>query len=320
MGLRERLNLRRWRPTRLALDVQDRYSELHGGELASAITLSAFLSLLPLLLVAIAVLGFFSAASSKDLAQQVIDNLSLDKASQTAELITDAIQTAEKSRKAASVLGLAGLLWTGLGVVNALQYAWNTAWQVPGRGLRDKAVGLAWLCGAGLVFSGLLRRLGRFPAAPLVPRADRDPHRAGHRDRAVDVDLPHPPQPPGRLAGPAPRRHRGRDRFRDPEGAGLVRRTAGGGVVVGALRACRRRLRRSGLAAPVRPARRLRRRRRGRRVGKATRHRGAHHRGSRPAGGGPGRARPAPESSATPPNGAGNRSLKAWRSDRSARR
>jgi membrane protein len=152
VGLRERLSLRRWRPTRLALDVQDRYSELHGGELASAITLSAFLSLLPLLLVAIAVLGFFSAASSKDLAQQVIDNLSLDKASQTAELITDAIQTAERSRKAASVLGLAGLLWTGLGVVNALQYAWNTAWQVPGRGLRDKAVGLAWLCGAGLLF------------------------------------------------------------------------------------------------------------------------------------------------------------------------
>ena len=152
MGLRERLSLRRWRPTRLALDVQDRYSELHGGELASAITLSAFLSLLPLLLVGIAVLGFFSAASSKDLAKEVIENLQLDRSSQTAELIGDAMRTAETSRKAASVLGLAGLLWTGLGVVNALQYAWNTAWQVPGRGLRDKAVGLAWLCGAGVVF------------------------------------------------------------------------------------------------------------------------------------------------------------------------
>lgn len=152
MGLRERLSPRRWRPARLALEVQDRYSELHGGELASAITLSAFLSLLPLLLVAIAVLGFFSASSSKDLAKEVIDNLSLDKASQTAELITDAISTAESSRKAASVLGLAGLLWTGLGVVNALQYAWNTAWQVPGRGLRDKAVGLGWLAGAGVLF------------------------------------------------------------------------------------------------------------------------------------------------------------------------
>jgi membrane protein len=152
VGLGERLSLRRWRPARLALDVQDRYSELHGGELASAITLSAFLSLLPLLLVAIAVLGFFSAASSKDLAKEVIENLQLDRSSQTAELITDAMRTAESSRKAASVVGFAGLLWTGLGVVNALQYAWNTAWQVPGRGLRDKAVGLAWLAGAGVLF------------------------------------------------------------------------------------------------------------------------------------------------------------------------
>lgn len=154
MGLPERLSPRRWRPSRLALDVQDRYSELHGGEMASAITLSAFLSILPLLLVGIAVLGFFSAASSKDLAKQFVDQLQLDKSSDTARLITEAMHTAESSRKAASVVGLAGLLWTGLGVVNALQYAWNTVWQVPGRGLRDKAVGLGWLSGAGLLFVG----------------------------------------------------------------------------------------------------------------------------------------------------------------------
>lgn len=153
MGLRERLSPRRWRPVRLGLDVHNRYNELHGGNMASAITLSAFLSLLPLLLVGIAVLGFFSAASSKDLAKEVIDNLQLDQSSQTAELVADAIRTAESSRKAASVLGFAGLLWTGLGLVNALQYAWNTAWQVPGRGLKDKGVGLAWLCGGGVLFA-----------------------------------------------------------------------------------------------------------------------------------------------------------------------
>ena len=154
MGLPERLSPRRWRPTRLALEVQDRYSELHGGEMASAITLSAFLSILPLLLVGIAVLGFFSAASSKDLAKQFVDQLQLDKSSDTARLITEAMHTAESSRKAASVLGLAGLLWSGLGVVNALQYAWNTAWQVPGRGMKDKAVGLGWLFGGGVLFVG----------------------------------------------------------------------------------------------------------------------------------------------------------------------
>ena len=153
MGQPERPSLRRWRPARLAVDVQSRYRELHGRELALAITLSAFLSLLPLLLVGIAIFGFFSAAASKDLAQEAVKRLGLAQSSDTARLITEAMHTAESSRKAASVVGFAGLLWTGLGVVKALQYAWNTAWQVPGRGLRDKAVGLAWLGGAGLLFA-----------------------------------------------------------------------------------------------------------------------------------------------------------------------
>ena len=154
MGQRERLSQRRWRPARLALAVQGRYKELHGRELALAITLSGFLSLLPLLVLGIAVFGFFSAAASKDLAKEAVDRLGLAQSSDTARLITEAMHTAESSRKAASVVGLAGLLWTGLGLVRALQYAWNTAWQVPGRGLRDRAVGLAWLGGAGLLFAG----------------------------------------------------------------------------------------------------------------------------------------------------------------------
>ena len=154
MGESERLSSRGRRPARLAVAVQGRYRELHGREMALAITLSAFLSLLPLLLVGIAIVGFFSAASSKDLAKEVVDQLGLARSSDTARLITEAMHTAESSRKAASVVGLAGLLWTGLGVVRALQYAWNTAWQVPGRGLRDRAIGLAWLGGAGLLFAG----------------------------------------------------------------------------------------------------------------------------------------------------------------------
>jgi len=142
------------RPARLALAVQGRYKELNGRELALAITLSAFLSLLPLLIVGIGIVGFFSAASSKDLAAEVVNRLGLNGSSDTARLVTEAVHTAESSRKAASVVGFAGLLWTGLGLVKALQYAWNTAWQVPGRGLRDKAVGLAWVGGAGVLFAG----------------------------------------------------------------------------------------------------------------------------------------------------------------------
>src|SRR5438270_12101201 len=99
------------RPARLALAVQGRYKELNGRELALAITLSAFLSILPLLLVGIAVFGFFSAGASKDLDAEEVKRLSLDTSSDTARLVTEAILTAEQSRKASSVVGLAGLLW-----------------------------------------------------------------------------------------------------------------------------------------------------------------------------------------------------------------
>jgi membrane protein len=46
---------------------------------------------------------------------------------------------------------LAGLLWSGLGLVAALQYALDAVWQTSGRGVRDKLVGLAWLAGAGVI-------------------------------------------------------------------------------------------------------------------------------------------------------------------------
>jgi membrane protein len=135
---------------RLARASYGRYGELHGGELASAVTLAAFLSLLPLLVVGVAVIGFVSASSSKDLAQEVIGDLGLS--GKAADTLRTAMEQARASRQAASVVGLVGLLWTGLGVVGALQYTWDTAWQVSGRGLKDRLVGLAWLAGAGLGF------------------------------------------------------------------------------------------------------------------------------------------------------------------------
>jgi membrane protein len=132
-----------------ALRVQERYSELNGNFLAAAITLAGFVALFPLLLVAIAILGFFSH-HSVNLGSEAVSRLGLT--GNGADLVTEAIRNAEKSRKAASVLGLAGLFWTGLGLVAAVQHGLNTVWQVTGRGWRDKLPGLTWLAGAGVLF------------------------------------------------------------------------------------------------------------------------------------------------------------------------
>jgi membrane protein len=131
------------------LRVQERYGELNGNHLAGAITLAGFLSLFPLLLVGIAVLGFFSHHSA-NLGADVVSQLGLT--GEAATVLTKAIESAERSRRAASVLGFVGLLWTGLGLVGAMQYGLDTTWQVKGRGWRDKLTGLAWLAGAAVLF------------------------------------------------------------------------------------------------------------------------------------------------------------------------
>ena len=136
-----------------ALRVQERFSEIHGSYLAAAVTLTAFLSLFPLILVIISVVGFFSTQSG-DLAGTIIKNLGLT--GDAAKALTTAVSKAEESRKTASVLGVIGLLWTGLGVVAALQFAMDAVWQTSGRGIKDKLVGLAWLAGAGLILVGSL--------------------------------------------------------------------------------------------------------------------------------------------------------------------
>ena len=132
--------------------VQRRFGEVNGNILAAAFAFNAFLSLFPLMLVAVAVLGFVAAGSDTDLAEKAVEELGLT--GQAAELVTNTINAAKDSRQAASIVGLVGLLWSGLGVVAAIQAIYNGAWQVKDRGLKDKAVGLAWLGGAAVLFVG----------------------------------------------------------------------------------------------------------------------------------------------------------------------
>lgn len=145
----------RWRARFRWLDavlcVTDRFAAIGGGPLSSSIALATFVSLFPLLLVMIAVVGFLSSSDSA-FATRLISDLGLE--GNAATTVRDALETAEGSRRAASIVGFVGLLWSGLGVVGALQTALNSVWQVRGRGMLDKAVGLGWLAGAGALFLG----------------------------------------------------------------------------------------------------------------------------------------------------------------------
>lgn len=159
----------RWRWFGTALRVQERMGQINGNQVATAVTLSAYLALFPLLLVVIAVVGFLSF-NNPNLATDLVDNLGLTGTAATT--MKDAVRAAESSRRAATIIGFIGLLWSALGLVGALQYAFNATWGVKGRGLRDKLVGLAWLAGAFVIFAasfGITTGLSYLPGflAPL---------------------------------------------------------------------------------------------------------------------------------------------------------
>ena len=141
----------RFKPLGFALRVQERYGDLHGNNLAAAVTFQAFVSLFPLLLVAVAIIGWLSGDGT-NIAGTVVQELGLTGDARQA--VVDAVEAARDSKKAASAVGLVSLFWSGLGLVNALQYGYNQVWQVEERGLKDKAVGIAWLAGAVVVFVG----------------------------------------------------------------------------------------------------------------------------------------------------------------------
>jgi len=139
----------RVRPLDTVLTVHERVNAVGGGAYSSALALAGLLSLFPLVLVGIAVVGFFSA-SDVDLAAETVERLGLE--GQAARTMLDAFTAAERTRGTVTVIGLVGLLWTGLAVVDAASAMVNTVWQVTGRGLVGKLHELGWVAGAGFVF------------------------------------------------------------------------------------------------------------------------------------------------------------------------
>lgn len=161
----------RWPWLGRALDVHERVGEINGGFAASAITVTIFLSIFPLLLVAISVVGFINAGND-DLAADVIDKLGLT--GQGAQTMTDALQKASDSRQAASIIGLLGLAWAGSAVAVALQAGVRLPWQERSNGIKDRLLGMAWLLALALGFtllvflSGVLRYLPDWAPAPVA--------------------------------------------------------------------------------------------------------------------------------------------------------
>jgi membrane protein len=155
------------KPSNSLVDRRKGHDQEHAA--AAAFTFQAFLSLFPLILVGIGVLGYVAAGAHVDVAGRLVEHLGLT--GEPAKMMRDTVATAARARQAASIVGLAGLLYSGLGLVGALQHCYNSVWQVNERGLKDKAIGIAWLVGAALLFVGgaALTTILRWLPAVLAP-------------------------------------------------------------------------------------------------------------------------------------------------------
>lgn len=163
--MRERIDAwgRRWPWLGRILAIQRRVTDSDGAVVASAITLSVFVSLFPLVLVGIAVLGQLTA-NDADLPARLIDSLGLTGAA--ADTMRDALAHAADSRQMASVVGLVGLAWSGSAVAVALQRGVQAPWFHKPEGLRARAVGMAWLASLAVGFALALALGGVLNALP----------------------------------------------------------------------------------------------------------------------------------------------------------
>lgn len=147
----------------VALEVQQRYGADNGGALASTITYHAFLSLFPLLLLGLAVIGFVV----EDAAERArwLERLSASIPG-LRPLLGDTLTTLAEDRAAVGLAGLLSLAWTGTGVVRAAGTAVSRVFGVPTYPGWKQHV---WALGTLVLLGALM--LGSIAAAGMVSGA-----------------------------------------------------------------------------------------------------------------------------------------------------
>ena len=138
-------------PIRRALRMNERYSEDGGGYLAAAIAFYGFLSLFPLVLLGLSVIGFVLAARPE--VQAEMRDALAGSVPGLRSVVGKNLARIEEARAGAGAIGLVGVLFTGSGVVGAGRNAVRRVFRLgpPPGGLGDRAWVLGVTIGLGLL-------------------------------------------------------------------------------------------------------------------------------------------------------------------------
>jgi membrane protein len=164
--------LKQNRVVRFVMSVTKHYGNDSGPYLAASITYYGFLSLFPLLLLALAFIGFFLAhnpATQAEWANRLSKSLP-----GLAPLVGRSIESAVRRRRTAGIVGIVGLLWSGLGAIQAAGFALSKIFRRPDIGkegffkVKARAIastallGLIAIASAGFVAGAAGIRAGGF--------------------------------------------------------------------------------------------------------------------------------------------------------------
>ena len=141
------------------LGVLKKYGDDQGGKKAALLAHYAFLSLFPLLLVFLTLLGY-ALANDPRLKQGVIETLA-DQFPVLGPQVEQSVSTIRGSGVALAV-GILGTLWGGLGITQSFQDAMNDLWNVP----RRQRPSFWWRLARGL--AALLLVAGELVAATVL--------------------------------------------------------------------------------------------------------------------------------------------------------
>lgn len=154
---------RRHRSVGFPLAVAYKFVDDQGAYLTALITYYGFLSIFPLLLLMVTVLGYVLSGDA-ELRDRLVDS-AVSRFPVIGDQLADNVQTLEGSR-VALVVGTVVSLYGGLGVAQALQAAFNRAWAVPRNARpnpllsRLRSGGMLLVIGVGVLASTVLSAVG----------------------------------------------------------------------------------------------------------------------------------------------------------------
>jgi membrane protein len=162
----------------LLADAAAKYGRDRASRMAAAIAYRTVFALAPLLILAMAILGWFLGSRTE--AQAAIeDAIEAIAGPEVAELIGDVLTSALLSANTAALIGLVLLLWTASSLFLEMQRDLNDIFNAPGESatgivamVRTRGIGFLWVVGLGVVLiaTWLLNAIWRY-VGQLLPES-----------------------------------------------------------------------------------------------------------------------------------------------------